>query len=91
MSTDVVRKFRKQIPELHRASLDTRIQWLWMQRFGTIQTVWHESDDLLDQTACTLFIQAILAKDLNSIQLILRRLEGGSISDEENLERTLRI
>lgn len=87
MSTDVVRKFRRSIPEKHRASADTRIQWLWMQRFGTIQTIWNETDDILDKTACTLFLQAVMAKDLSSIQLIFRRLEGGSLTDEENIER----
>ena len=53
MSQEIVRKFRKQIPEAHRASLDTRLRWLWVQRFGTVQTVWKESPDLLDRTACT--------------------------------------
>lgn len=88
MSTEVVRKFRKRIPDAHRLSADTRIQWLWMQRFGTIQTIWNETDDILDRTACMLFMQAVMAKDLNSIQLIFRRLEGGAITDDENLERT---
>ena len=92
MSTEVVRKFRRRIPEAHRASVDTRIQWLWMQRFGTVQTVWKETDDVLDRTACTLMLQAVMAEDLGSIQLVFRRLEGGSLTDEENVERgTLKI
>ena len=83
MSKEVTRKYRKQIPEEHRTSLDTRIQWLWGQRFGVIQQVWKESPDLLDHTAAILFMQAILAEDLASIELIFQRLEGGSEEDQE--------
>lgn len=82
-----VRKFRRQVPEAHRQTLDTRIAWLWNQRFGTVQTIWKDSPDTLDHTACTLILQAIMAKDLASITLILQRLEGGSIPDEAVLER----
>lgn len=82
-----VRRFRHSIPQKHRASLDTRIQWLWHQRFGTIQMVWKESDDVLDATAATLFLQAIMAKDLESIQQILSRLEGGAVMDTEVLDQ----
>ena len=77
------RKFRREIPEAHRVSLDTRIQWLWQQRFGTVQTVWKDSPDVLDHTAATLILQAIMAKDLGSIQQLFQRLEGGSVMDEE--------
>jgi hypothetical protein len=89
VSTELVlkRKYRHQIPELHRASLDTRIQWLWNQRFGTVQTVWKDSKDVLDHTAATLILQAIMGKDLESIAQIFQRLEGGAISDEELAER----
>lgn len=83
-----VRKFRKRVPDMHRQTLDTRIAWLWNQRFGTIQTIWKDSDDTLDKTACTLILQAILAKDLASITLILQRLEGGSITDEGVADRS---
>lgn len=79
-------KFRGTIPELHRQSLDTRIQWLWNQRFGTVQTVWQKSPDMLDHTAATLLLQAIMAKDLDSITLIFQRLEGGSSPDEKLLQ-----
>ena len=37
------RHFRKEVPKEHRASLDTRLRWLWNQRFGTVQTVWKDS------------------------------------------------
>jgi hypothetical protein len=80
------RKWRKHIPEEHRASLDTRLRWLWNQRFGTVQTVYNESPDMLDVTAATLIIQAIMAKDLVAIRQVFQRLEGGSQFDEEVVE-----
>lgn len=81
-----LRKYRKGIPDAHRASLDTRLQWLWHQRFGTVQTVWKDSPDVLDHTAATLFLQAIMGKDLESINQILQRIEGGPRMDTEVLE-----
>lgn len=79
---EVVRKYRKQIPEIHRGSLDTRVQWLWHQRFGTVQTIYQQSPDPQDVTAASLIIQAIIDQDLNSIELIFQRLEGGAQTDE---------
>lgn len=81
------RHFRKEVPKEHRSSLDTRIRWLWNQRFGTVQTVWKDSSDVLDKTAATLILQAIMAKDLDSISLLFQRLEGGPQVDEEVLEQ----
>lgn len=88
MSTElvVVRKFRKRVPEAHCASLDTRIQWLWHQRFGTVQTVWKDSPDVLDHTAATLILQAIMGRDIDSISQLFQRLEGGPVGDEQVLE-----
>jgi hypothetical protein len=83
----LVRKFRRTIPEAHRASLDTRLRWLWHQRFGTVQMVWQSTDDILDKTAATLVLQAIMARDLDSISQLLHRIEGGAIGDRELLER----
>ena len=80
--------FRRSIPKEHRASLDTRILWLYNQRFGTIQQVYQSSDDLDDRTVASLFINAIWHKDLDSIAMIYRRLEGGAIMDEEQLAKT---
>lgn len=87
MSQEIVRKFRKQIPEVHRKSLDTRLRWLWHQRFGTVQMVWQESKDILDKTAATLILQCIMAKDLNSIELLFQRIEGGAEVDEAVLTK----
>jgi hypothetical protein len=81
------RHYRKSIPDTHRQSLDTRLMWLWNQRFGTVQMIAMESDDTLDKTACTIVLQAIMAGDLNSIALLFKRLEGGPLIDDEVLER----
>lgn len=84
------RKYRGAIPEVHRASLDTRLQWLWHQRFGTVQTVWLHSratNEVLDHTACTLVLQAIMGKDLDSIIQLFQRLEGAALVDDEVLAR----
>jgi hypothetical protein len=80
------RRFRGQVPDAHRASLDTRIVWLWHQRFGTVQMVWKDSKDVLDHTAATLILQAIMGKDLDSISQLLQRLEGGPSVDQILLE-----
>lgn len=77
------RKFRRSIPDLHRASLDTRIHWLWHQRFGTVQMVYLESPDILDKTAATLMLQAVIGRDLGSIAQLFHRIEGGALPDEE--------
>ena len=94
--TDVVvaeKRFRQSIPEEHKTSLDTRLQWLWNQRFGTVQTICMESTDLLDNTACTLVLQAIMGRDLESISMLFNRLEGGALSDEQlaDSDSTLRF
>lgn len=80
------RRWRKEVPEQHRASLDTRVLWLWNQRFGTVQMVYNQSPDLLDKTAATLILQAIMARDLVSIKQVFQRLEGGTQFDEELLD-----
>ena len=89
--TDRERRYRHEIPERHRHSLDTRIQWLWNQRSGTVQSVWENTPDALDRTAATMILQALFAKDMNSIALIFRRLEGGALPDDIILEEGLTI
>lgn len=98
MSAEVVpidstpaRRWKARVPEEHRTSLDTRLKWLWNQRFGTVQTVYLNSDDLLDKTAATLILQAIMAQDLRSIQQLFQRLEGGALVDEDLVDDELRI
>lgn len=85
------RRWKHQIPEDHRTSLDTRLHWLWNQRFGTVQSVYMQSEDLLDRTAATLILQAIMSQDLRSIQQLFQRLEGGPRDDETLVEETLSI
>ena len=90
MTAEVVpiHRYRANIPQEHRASLDTRLLWLWHQRYGTVQTIYTRSDDILDVTAATLILQAIMAKDLRSIQQLFTRLEGAAIFDQELQEKT---
>jgi hypothetical protein len=82
-----IRRYRGQVPQEHRVSLDTRLLWLWHQRFGTVQTIYSTSPDILDVTAATLILQAIMAKDLKSIQQLFGRLEGNPLYDTETMER----
>lgn len=79
----VERKFRHAIPKEHQYSLDTRLAWLWNQRSGTVQSVRENSPDVLDHTAASMVLQALFSRDLNSIALLLRRLEGGAVTDEQ--------
>lgn len=88
---DLIQKFRRSIPESHRKSLDTRIQWLWGQRFGAVQSIWRDSKDVLDHTAATLVLQAVMAQDLNSIELLFQRLEGGAVVDDKLADQNLRV
>lgn len=78
-----IRKYRNTVPDDHRTSLDTRLLWLWHQRFGTVQTIYNKSPDILDVTAATLILQAVMARDLKSIQQLFQRLEGSSMYDHE--------
>jgi hypothetical protein len=86
-----IKSFRTHIPDDHRGSLDTRLHWLWHQRFGTVQTVYSRSDDILDVTAATLILQCVMAKDLRSIQQLFQRIEGGASEDQALADDSLRI
>jgi len=66
-------------PALHTTSQPLR-------RLATVQTVFGRSPDILDRTAATLIIQAIMAKDLDAINQIFQRIEGGSLEDVLVLE-----
>lgn len=81
--SDVVptRVYRVRVPEEHRTSLDTRLRWLWHQKFGTVQTVYSSSTDILDVTAATLILQCIMARDIKSIEQLFTRLEGSPMTD----------
>lgn len=86
-----VRKFRHTVPAAHRQSVDTRLMWMWNQRFGTIQQIWQQSPDMNDKLAATVILQAIVANDLNNVALLFKRLEGGAQVDELNLDDELTI
>ena len=86
MTTEVV-KFRNTIPEKHRATLDTRLVWLWNQRMGVVQSVWVNGTDTLDHLAADMIVMAVTGQDLTAIQHLLQRIEGGAISDVELAKR----
>lgn len=93
-STELVKvsKFRTRVPTQHRTSVDTRIQWLWNQRFGTVQQVMEHSPDVLDHTAAQLIFRAIVGNDLECIQQIFQRLEGAPVTDDKlNNEGMMRL
>lgn len=86
-------KFRSEIPKDHRQSLDTRLVWLWNQRIGTVQTILQKTTDLQDRTAAELVMRAIYGDELRAIDLLFKRLEGGTRNDQvlEDEEEALRL
>lgn len=79
------RRFRNDIPEEHRTSADTKLRWLWNQRFGTVQSIWQNTSDGDTKAAAALVLNAAYVGNLTSINLLLQRLEGGAKSDEDLL------
>jgi hypothetical protein len=80
-------KYRGSIPDQHKGSIDTRLRWLWNQKFGVVQTVWRDSKDVLDRTAATMILQCIMAQDLQSIEMLFQRIEGGAVTDDQVMEQ----
>jgi len=80
------RKYRGTIPEEHCTSIDTKVRWLWNQRFGTVQRVWQLAEDAETKAAATLILNAAYVGDLSAIQVVLNRLEGGVLTDEDLLD-----
>lgn len=80
------KKYRSAIPEEHLTSIDTKLRWLWNQRFGTVQKIWQETDDADTKAAATLCLNAAYIGDLSAISIILNRLEGGALTDEDMLD-----
>lgn len=76
-------KFRSNVPEDWRKTIDTRLYWMWHQRLGTIQMIREKTTDVLDRTAAELVMQAVYGDDLSSLLLLIRRLEGGPMGDRE--------
>ena len=77
---------RSEVPAKHCASDDSRLQWLWNQRLATVANVFYKTKDVRTRMAASLMITACVAGDLGAIELLLRRLEGGAISDEAIVE-----
>lgn len=80
------KKYRGSIPAEHTTSIDTKVRWLWNQRFGTVQKVWQETDDAETRAAATLLLNAAYVGDLSAINVVLNRLEGGALTDEDLLD-----
>jgi len=80
------KKYRSSIPEEHLTSIDTKLRWLWNQRFGTLQKIWQETEDAETKAAATLLLNAAYIGDLASINLVLMRLEGGALTDQDLLD-----
>lgn len=87
MSEVVHRRFRSEIPEDHCASADTRLAWLWNQRLAQVQSIFMRSNDSQSRMAAGLCLTAGFTHDLGAIALLLQRIEGGPLSDEEVQER----
>ena len=81
-SSAIQRKLRSDIPEEHRISDDARLEWLWNQRLATVQNIFASTQNIRDRMAATLVLGATMSASLASIELLFRRLEGGSVSDE---------
>ena len=80
------KKYRSSIPAEHLTSIDTKLRWLWNQRFGTVQKIWQETPDADTKAAATLCLNAAYLGDLAAINIILNRLEGGVLTDQELLD-----
>lgn len=80
------KKYRGSIPPEHCTSIDTKLRWLWNQRFGTVQKIWQETEDADTKAAATLCLNAAYVGDLSAINIVLNRLEGGALTDEDLLD-----
>jgi len=87
MTTKAVeRKLRSNIPDEWRASDDTRLEWLWNQRLIVVQSIYYRTDDIRDKLAATVVLGAAWQGNLASIELLLKRLEGGAVQDQVVVE-----
>lgn len=88
MSEVVQYKYRSEVPAEHCTSADTKLRWLWNQRFGTLQNIWQNTTDGDTRAAATLCLNAAYIGDLTAINMLLTRLEGGALVDDELLDFT---
>lgn len=82
----VDRRLLHNIPEEHRSSDDSRLMWLWNQRIIVVQSIYSRTDNIRDRMAASIVLSAAWTANLPSIELLLRRLEGGAMSDTEVVE-----
>lgn len=80
---EVVRKLRSSIPRDFQASADLRVQWLWSQRLCVVQNIAVRGEDVMDVMCAKLMLSAVMMRHLPSIELVLQRLEGSAVTDEE--------
>jgi len=86
MGKEVVRKLLSNVPEEHRITDDARLEWMWNQRLATVQNIFTNTTNVRDRMAATLVLGAAFSANLASIELLLRRLESGAMSDEAIVE-----
>ena len=80
------RAMLRNIPQEHRATDDTRLEWLWNQRIIVVQNIYTHTDNARDKMAASLVLTAAWSANLPSIEMLLRRLEGGAVGDEVLME-----
>ena len=86
MVGEVTRPLKSEIPIEHCASNDTRLLWLWGQKLATVQSIYARTKNLESKMAASLILTGAMLGDLGAIELILRRIEGAAVSDQEVLE-----
>ena len=77
------RKLRSEIPEEHRLTDDARLEWLWSQRLIVVHSIYNRTTNVRDKMAAALVLGAAWQANLASIELLLKRLEGGAVPDQE--------
>ncbi|AZV01816.1 hypothetical protein SEA_UNPHAZED_54 [Microbacterium phage Unphazed] len=82
----IARRMPSNIPEDHRTTDDTRIMWLWNQRLIVVQNIYLKTSNIRDRMACALVLGAAYQANLASIELVFKRLEGGSQEDTKVVE-----
>ena len=88
MSSEIVpvRKMLSNIPEEHRITDDARLEWLWMQRVIVVQNIYMKTNNNRDKMTASLVLQAAWSAHLGSIEMLIRRLEGGAVPDQIVME-----
>ena len=76
------RRLLHRIPQEHRLTDDSRIEWLWMQSAAQVMGIREHTDDIQDRMAATLVLTAAVMGEMQAIELLLLRLEGAAKSDQ---------